>query len=54
MFLIKLYEICYWKVPSKFKSLLKLIILTKLFEKVQINFIDMRLTLNIISNSTYK
>lgn len=54
VFLVKLCEICHRKAPSKFKGPLKPIILTKLFERVQIDLIDIRSTSDIIANGTYK
>ena len=54
VFLIKLYEICHRKASSKSKGSLKPIISTKLFKRVQIDLIDMRSTLDITANGTYK
>ena len=44
LFLIKLYEICHRKAASKSKGPLKPIISIKLFERVQVNLIDITST----------
>lgn len=54
VFLIKPCEICHWKAPSKSKGLLKPIILTKLFERVQIDLTDMRSTPDVTLKGIYK
>lgn len=54
VFLIKLCEICHRKAPSKSKGPMKPIISTKLFERVQIDLIDMRSTPDVTPNGTYK
>ena len=54
VFLVKLCEICHRKAPSKSKGPVKFIISTKLFERVQIDLIDMRSTPDITPNGTYK
>lgn len=54
IYLIKLYEICYLKALNKYKNLFKPIISTKPFERVQIDFINIRSTSNVISKGIYK
>ena len=46
LFLIKLCEICHRKAASKSKGPLKPIVSTKLFERVQVDLIDMTSTLD--------
>ncbi len=52
--LVKLCEICHRKAYSKFKRSLVLIISTKLFERVQIDFIDIRSTPDITTTVIFK
>ena len=54
VFLVKLCEICHRKAHSKSKRPLVPIISAKLFERVQINLIDMRLTPDITTTVIFK
>ena len=54
VFFIKLCEICHKKAHSKSKGPLVPIISTKLFERIQIDLIDMRSTPNITPTVIYK
>ncbi len=54
VFLVKLCEICHRKAHSKSKGPLVPIISTKLFERVQIDLIDMRSTPDITTTVIYK
>lgn len=53
IFLIKLCEICHRKALSKSKGPLKNIILTEVFERVQIDLIDMRPTSDVTTTGTF-
>lgn len=53
IFLIKLCEICHRKAPSKSKDPLKNIISTEVFERVQIDLIDMRSTPDVTTSGTF-
>ncbi len=53
IFLIKLCEICHRKAPSKSKGPLKNIISTEVFERVQIDLIDMRSTPDVTTSGTF-
>ena len=54
VFLVKLCEICHRKAYSKSKEPLVPIISTKLFERVQIDLIDMQSTPNITTMVVYR
>ena len=54
VFLVKLCEICHKKAQSKSKEPLVPIISTKLFERAQIDLIDIRLTPDIITTVIFK
>ena len=53
IFLIKLCEICHRKAPSKSKGPLKNIISTEVFERVQIDLIDMRSTPEVTTTGAF-
>ncbi len=54
IFLVKLCEICHRKAYRKFKGLLVPIISIKLFERVQIDLIDIRSTKDITTTVIFK
>ncbi len=54
VFLVKLCEICHRKVHSKSKEPQVPLIFTKLFERVEIDFIDMRSTTDITTTVIFK